>query len=79
MPILLYPQNFYSPQSQDGKTYPGGTPRDCIPLFGFGSNHPGICQFVLGDGAVRPLSVTIGFGTLANLAEVNSTNPVGSF
>jgi len=36
---------------------------------GFGSSHPGICQFVLGDGSVRSFSVTIDevvLGFLAN-------------
>ncbi|MCL2623535.1 MAG: DUF1559 domain-containing protein [Planctomycetaceae bacterium] len=27
--------------------------------YGFGSSHPGVCQFVLGDGSVRSLSVTV--------------------
>jgi hypothetical protein len=26
--------------------------------FSFGSWHPGICQFVIGDGSVRPINVT---------------------
>jgi len=33
----------------------------------FGSYHPGVCQFVFGDGAVRPLSVTIPEATLSLL------------
>jgi hypothetical protein len=26
--------------------------------FGFGSWHPGVCQFLIGDGAVRSISTT---------------------
>ena len=32
---------------------------DSIPHAQFGSSHPGVCQFVFGDGSVRQLSVTI--------------------
>ncbi len=35
---------------------------------GFGSSHPGICQFVLGDGSVRSFSVTIDEVVLGYLA-----------
>lgn len=31
----------------------------------WGSSHPGICQFLIGDGSVRALSVTIPTGALA--------------
>jgi prepilin-type N-terminal cleavage/methylation domain-containing protein len=31
----------------------------------WGSNHPGICNFLIGDGSVRPLSVTIPTGALS--------------
>jgi hypothetical protein len=41
--------------------------------YGFGSWHPGICQFLLGDGAVRAVSVTVPMGAilvpLANVAD----------
>jgi prepilin-type N-terminal cleavage/methylation domain-containing protein len=37
-------------------------------LSQFGSWHPGICQFVFGDGSVRALPVTISGVTLSNLA-----------
>jgi hypothetical protein len=33
---------------------------------GFGSWHPGICQFLLGDGSVFPISVTTPAGTHTN-------------
>lgn len=38
----------------------------------FGSYHPGVCNFVLGDGAVRGLSVTIPPESLANFGKVDS-------
>jgi hypothetical protein len=31
----------------------------------WGSSHPGVCNFLIGDGSVRPLSVTIPTGALA--------------
>lgn len=34
----------------------------------FGSYHPGICQFVLGDGSIRALSVSIDVANLGYLA-----------
>jgi hypothetical protein len=34
----------------------------------WGSSHPGICNFLLGDGSVRSLSVTIPTGALADNA-----------
>ena len=47
--------------------------------FGFGSHHPGVCQFLLGDGSVRPLSLTTSTTLLWNLARVNDGNPVAGF
>ena len=35
-----------------------------LSLFAFGSAHPGVVQFVLGDGSVRPVSVSIDTVTL---------------
>ena len=40
---------------------------DWSNLF-FGSHHPGICNFVLGDGSVRPLNKTINTTVLGYLA-----------
>jgi prepilin-type N-terminal cleavage/methylation domain-containing protein len=37
----------------------------------FGSYHPGVCQFVFGDGAVHALSVSISTATLGLLASRN--------
>jgi len=35
--------------------------------YGFGSWHPGVCHFVLGDGSVRALSVDVDVSTLGRL------------
>ena len=34
----------------------------------YGSSHPGVCQFVFGDGSVRALSLTTDKATLGLLA-----------
>jgi prepilin-type N-terminal cleavage/methylation domain-containing protein len=45
----------------------------------FGGPHPGICQFVLCDGSVRALKVSIDIDTLTRLASRNDGEPVGDF
>jgi len=47
--------------------------------FGFGSWHPGICQFVMGDGAVRQVSNTISQITLDSLGSRDDGVPVTDF
>ena len=42
----------------------------------FGSWHPGICQFVMADGAVRAVSNQIDLTTLANLGDRRDGNPI---
>jgi hypothetical protein len=42
---------------------------------GLGSSHPGIVNFVLGDGSVRNLSVTTSQQVLTNLTQANDGNP----
>ncbi len=37
----------------------------------FGSWHPGVCQFVFGDGSVQALPVSINTTVLGNLADVS--------
>jgi hypothetical protein len=44
--------------------------------YGFGSSHNGIVNFLIGDGSVHGLSVTIQHELLFNLARVNDGNPV---
>ncbi len=45
----------------------------------FGSWHPGVCQFVLGDGSVKGISNSIPGTTLGYLANRNDGNVVGDF
>ena len=42
----------------------------------FGSWHTGICNFLLGDGSVHPVSVTTSGTLLGHMANVNSTEAV---
>ena len=55
-------------------------PADNLPHAPFGSSHPGICQFVFGDGSVQGLSTSIdpipfGFMNAINDGEVVSLDP----
>ncbi len=51
---------------------PPGTMLSLVTDLGFGSWHPGICHFLIGDGAVRSFSVTTDPDlVLSRLAEVN--------
>jgi len=45
----------------------------------FGSYHSGICQFVLGDGSVRPINVSISGDILSRLSVRNDGKPVPDF
>ena len=42
----------------------------------FGSAHPGVVNFLLGDGSVRGLSLSTSWDVLWRLADVNDGNPV---
>jgi hypothetical protein len=42
----------------------------------FGSFHPGICPFLLGDGAVVPVAVTTATPILYKFSHINDGNPV---
>jgi type II secretory pathway pseudopilin PulG len=54
-------------------SYPLADRRDpAVPsdyVFCFGSYHPGICQFTMGDGSVRPIQNSIDVITLGRLAD----------
>jgi hypothetical protein len=54
------------------------TPNEA-PQSNFGSAHPGICQFVLADGSVRALPVTIDPLVLGRLASRNDGKPLPEF
>jgi len=47
-----------------------------IRTYGFGGPHPGVCNFVLGDGAVRGIAVTTEFSVLRALSFMNSGQSV---
>jgi len=48
--------------------------------YGFGSYHPGVCPFVMGDGSVRTISVSASpEHVLFPLGCVNDGTPAGSF
>lgn len=49
------------------------------PVTSFGSWHPGVCQFVLGDGSVRAVSNTTAVQVLGNLGDMRDGEPVGEF
>jgi len=40
-------------------------------LFTFGSAHPGICMFLFGDGAVRPVNISTSREIMFALADVS--------
>jgi prepilin-type N-terminal cleavage/methylation domain-containing protein len=45
----------------------------------FGSSHPGICQFLMGDGHVRAIPLTINGTTLGRLAVRDDGQPIPDF
>jgi prepilin-type N-terminal cleavage/methylation domain-containing protein len=45
----------------------------------FGGPHPGVCVFVMGDGSVRKLSLTININTLTALATRMNGETIGEF
>jgi prepilin-type N-terminal cleavage/methylation domain-containing protein len=56
----------------------GRGPHDNRPnrIHTFGSWHPGVCQFVFGDGAVHAVPLTIDLTTLRNLGDRRDGNAV---
>jgi prepilin-type processing-associated H-X9-DG protein len=72
---LVYAQNTATFYEQSGV---GRGTSD--PLWqGFGSEHTGGCQFLLGDGSVRLLSQTINATTYMNLGTIQDGNILGDF
>jgi prepilin-type N-terminal cleavage/methylation domain-containing protein len=56
-----------------------GFPLATHPMQGgaiFGSYHPGICHFVMGDGSVLAINVSIDATNLANIARKDDGNPI---
>jgi prepilin-type N-terminal cleavage/methylation domain-containing protein len=42
----------------------------------FGSYHPGVCQFVMADGSIRTVRISINLTVLGNLADVDDGNTI---
>jgi hypothetical protein len=59
-----------------GKKYPLAVSPAEPAGYTFGSWHPGICQFVFGDGSVGPLQSTIDSVILGYLADRRDGNVV---
>jgi prepilin-type processing-associated H-X9-DG protein len=49
------------------------------PVLGFGSAHPGTCQFTFGDGSVRSLSKSTSTLVLALLANISDGQPLPDY
>ncbi len=50
-----------------------------VGSYSFGSWHPGVCHFVMGDGSVRPVSDQIATSVLGALSNRHDGNAVGAF
>jgi prepilin-type N-terminal cleavage/methylation domain-containing protein len=60
-----------SPNDFDGQTRPRYN-----NLYSFGSAHSGICQFLIGDGSVRPIQTMTARNIMVALADVNDGQSV---
>ena len=63
----------YGPGGPNSGDVNGGDPARGL---GFGSWHPGICQFVLGDGSVHSLDVNVSQRVRMMMAQVNDGFPI---
>ena len=71
-------QHYLSATRPAGPNAPLAT-RQTQSTWSFGSYHPGVCQFVLGDGSVRGIPVTIDPKILGLLANIADGEPVPGF
>ncbi len=62
-----------------GPKYPLATSPDDPFNFQFGSYHPGICQFLMGDGSIRAVAVSTPVSTLDLLARRDDGQPIPDF
>ena len=61
-----------------GPSYPlARTPNQNLNA-NFGSYHPGVCLFVLADGSVRAIKVSVNTTILGNIADVDDGQPIPS-
>jgi hypothetical protein len=56
-----------------------GSPRDTVCGASFGSYHPSVCQFLLGDGSVRGVNSSLSETSLELLVRRNDGQPVPEF
>ena len=87
------PQDKFGTASFDGSTYNGdhGSARRPAGIsallakgpedtgYRFGSYHPSVCNFVLGDGSVRSIAISIDATTLNRLADRADGETIGEF
>ncbi|MGL4594113.1 MAG: DUF1559 domain-containing protein [Thermoguttaceae bacterium] len=66
-PLATSPHDYNNTITSGTTPFPNDLP--------FGSYHPGVCQFVLGDGAVRSVPVTVQPSILARFSCVNDGSP----
>jgi hypothetical protein len=62
-----------------GPGYPLARSPDEVYKINFGSYHPGVCQFVMGDGSVRALPTSISGTILGYLAVRDDGQPIPDF
>jgi len=70
-PLARGPMQFVETAHGSGRTF-----NNWPWFFSFGSSHPGVCHFLVGDGSVRPISVTTDPNLLIHLGIVNDGRPV---
>ncbi len=77
----IYNGNYWSPSIICGGTmYPiAKGPEDPIANSIFGSWHPGVCQFVLGDGSVSGIVTSIDLETFRRLTVRDDGMPSGTY
>lgn len=75
----LYNGDYWMCSSRSaGPNYPiAQKPTDAV--IGFGSYHPGICQFLFGDGSVHPISTSTDPNILALLANKSDGQPIPAY
>ena len=70
-PLARGPSQYEETAAGSGRTF-----NNWPYFFSFGSSHPGICHFLIGDGAVRSISVTTDPNLLIHLGIVNDGRAV---